>query len=184
MPSFVDVLHEVPTLLGTAPPTALKALSATCRSLRTSFRAQVKAISNAEDASKVCCRAWPRLLMVVCVSGADLDIQLSAQWEYMLGMSLYNACGEGKTAVLIRSCQQPDTALMDLPGQHSAALSAFVDKHRHYAKELKLRGPLVSSRVVRALTQHGGLQFGVYICMRHHNLRQEACLASEALCPT
>ena len=92
--------------------------------------------------------------MVVCVSGADLESQLSAQWEFMLGMSLYDAFGEDKTAVLIWSCQQSDTALMDLPSQHSAVLSAFADRHRHYTAKLKLRGPLVSSRVVQTLMQH------------------------------
>lgn len=161
MPSFIETLHSVPTLLGILPPTAFKALSATCRSLRTYFCAQVMVISlsNAEDASKLCCTAWPQLLMVVCASGAELGSQLSAQWQYMLEMSVCDASMQGKTAVLIRPWQQSGTPLMDLPRQHSAALSAFADKHRHLTEdlrwgppyEMKLRGPFMSCSVAQSL---------------------------------
>lgn len=79
MPSLIQILHGVPTLLGTASPAALKAFSATCRSLRTSFRAQAKVMSLSfeEDAAKLCCTTWPQLLMVVCVSKAQLKTSSS-----------------------------------------------------------------------------------------------------------
>ena len=117
MRSFVEVLHEAPTILEELPPKALKALSATCRSLRTSFCAQVKVISlsNVEEAFKLCCTTWPRLLMVVSDSGPELASKLSAQWEVLMGLTLCSkASWEHKTAVLVRSWQQVQPPIMDL----------------------------------------------------------------------
>ena len=56
--------------------------------------------------------------------------------------------------MLIQSCQQLDSPLMDLPRQHSAALSAFADKHRRCAEEFKLQRPLVNYSVARSLMQN------------------------------
>ena len=189
MPSFIEKLHAVPTLLGTSPPTALKAVSATCRSLRTSFRAQVKVISlsNAEDARKLCCTAWPQLLMVICVSGAELESHLSAEWEYMLEMSVCDSSGQGKTALLIQPCQQPGHQLINLSRQHSAALSAFADKYRHLTEdfrwgppfEMKLRGPLMSCSVAQSLMRNPWLTIAVLEW--HASPQREA--ETQALCP-
>ena len=43
--SFIEVLHEAPRLADLVPPAALKALSATCKTLRTCFCAQVTVIT-------------------------------------------------------------------------------------------------------------------------------------------
>ena len=85
--------------------------------------------------------------MVVCTSGSKLKTKLSAQWEYMLEIWLRGMYLVGKTAVLVWPCQQMHTPLMDLPKQHSAALSDFADKHWHNATDMTLQGPLVRYRV-------------------------------------
>ena len=131
MHSFVDVLHEAPILLEALPPEALKALSATCRSLRTLFCAQVKVISlpDVEDASKLCYTTWPQLLMVVYTSEPQLASKLSAQWECMMEMSLGSRSWPGpwvrKTAGVVQSRQQVHTPLTGFAEQHSAVLSVY-----------------------------------------------------------
>ena len=97
MRSFIDLLHEVPAVLEALPLEAHKALSATCRSLRTSFCAQIKVISmsDAEDASRLCCMTWPQLLMVVCTGGSKL-IKLSAQWEQAMEVLLSGITGRAQ----------------------------------------------------------------------------------------
>ena len=148
--SFVDVLYEVPALQ--------ERLSATCRSLRSSFCAQVRVISmsHAEGAYKLCCSTWPQLLMVVVedTSGSKLASKLSAQWEFLMGMTLSRVyfCTPRKTAVMIRSRQRVHAPLVDLPKQHSAALSDFVHRYHDTVNEMTLWGPLVGCRVVQTLS--------------------------------
>ena len=145
---LLQILHEAPALLESFPPAELKNLSATCRSLRTSFCAHVKMItlSNPEDASKLCCTTWPQLQMVVSINQRDLKSKLSAQWECMLELEAVI-----KSAVLIRPRQQLHNPLIDLPSQHYAALSAFANKHRHEVW-ITLRGPFVGCCIVHSLT--------------------------------
>ena len=155
MRSLIDLLHEVPAVLEALPPEALKALSASCRSLRTSFCAQVKVISmsDAEDACRVCCMTWPQLLMVVCIGGSKLA-KLSAQWEQTIEMALTaNTMSACMTAVLVRPCQQVHTPLTDLLTQHATALSNFAEKHRHNTTDLSLRGPFVRCSAIQSLMQ-------------------------------
>ena len=73
--SLIDVVREVPTLLEGLPPAALKNLSTTCKSLRSSFCAWVSVItlSEAKDACKVRCNTWPHLMMLACRPYFDLD---------------------------------------------------------------------------------------------------------------
>ena len=169
MPSFTDVLHEAPVLLEALPPEAMKALSATCRSLRTLFCAQVKVISlpDVEDASKLCGTTWPQLLMVVYTSEPQLASKLSAEWDCMMEMSLWSRSvvygpwlvGQGpwpgpreiRTVGLVQSRQQVHTPLMGFEEQQSALLSVFADQHRHTAEKMTLQGPLVGYRVVQTL---------------------------------
>ena len=119
-------------------PEALWSLSATCKSLRTSFCAKVTIIT----VSNLCCKAWPHLSIVVCEAepwlNTNLHLKLSDQWEYMMEMEV--ALG---AVVLIRSRQQSQIPLSDLPSQHLVALSRFTDKVRHSAVCIVLRGPLV-----------------------------------------
>ena len=152
--SFVDVLHEAPTLLEELPPEAVKALSATCRSLRTLFCAQVKVASlmHAEEASKLCCTTWPHLLMVVFTCGPQLASKLSARWEVLMGLTLSSSSWGCKTAVLVRSGQKMQPPLLDLPKQHSAVLLDVACRYRRDAAFMDLRGPLVSCRVVQLLS--------------------------------
>lgn len=56
------------------------------------------------------------------------------------------------TAVLIRSQQQPQMPLCDLPSCHYAVLSEFTDQHRCFARYLSLRGAVVSCKVLQFLT--------------------------------
>lgn len=63
------------------------------------------------------------------------------------------SCTEAHTAVLIRPHQQLRCPLLALPSQHLAALSDFVDKHRHTAKVVSLWGPLVGCTVTQSLTR-------------------------------
>ena len=151
VPSLLEVLHEAPSLLEALPSEACKSLSATCRSLRTSFCAKVRIIwvSDAKGASKLCCTVWPNLLMVVCTPGFILASNLKAHWDVMMEISLCDV--QDQTAVLVRSYQGVRPQLMDLPYQHSAALSNFADKHRRNAITMTLRGPLVRCGAVRLL---------------------------------
>ena len=157
MPSFTDVLHEAPILLEALPSEALKVLSATCRSLRILFCAQVKVISlsDVKDASKLCGPTWPQLLMVVYTSEPQLASKLSAEWECMMEMSVCSRSKLGpwgfKTAGLVQSRQQVHTPLMGFQEQQSAVLSVFADRHRHTAQKMTLQGPLVGYRVVQTL---------------------------------
>ena len=97
--------------------------------------------------------------MVVCNSPAGLELdlksKLAAQWEDMMELrvtTLGPSCTEAHTAVLIRPHQQLRCPLLALPSQHLAALSDFVDKHRHTAKVVSLWGPLVGCTVTQSLT--------------------------------
>ena len=148
--SFLDVLHEAPTLLEELPLVQLKNLSATCRSLRTSLCARVRVITFADpaDASNISCTTWPQLVMTTCTPGKCMKSKLSSQWGYLLEMSLPDA-----SAMLIRSLQELRTAAIDLSMQHCAALSAFADKHRHTTRQLSLRGPLAGCQAIQVLTQ-------------------------------
>ena len=153
-PSFIDVLHEAPAVLERLPPAGLKNLSATCRSLRTLFCAQVTAITvtTSADASKLCSRKWPQLVMVVHTSGSKLKGNLSAQWECMMKLTVTTATSpfSSKTAVLVSSHRQ----LHDLSSQHCAALSGFADKHRHTAQNVTLWGPLSGCRIFQCLEKY------------------------------
>ena len=144
--SFIEVLHEAPRRLEVQHS---KSWSATCKTLRNLFCAQVTIItlSDPADASKPCCSTWPQLMTVVCKSQSDLKGDLSFQWEYM--MQLHT---EETGAVLIRSLQHSHMPLVDLPSQHCAALSAFADKHRRVATWMALQGPLLECRAVKSLT--------------------------------
>ena len=148
--SFLDVLHEAPTLLEELPLVQLKNLSATCRSLRTSFCARIRVMTFADpaDASNISCTTWPQLVMTTCTPGKWMKSKLSSQWGYLLEMSLPDA-----SAMLIRSLQELRTAAIDLSMQHCAALSAFADKHRHTTRQLSLRGPLAGCQAIQVLTQ-------------------------------
>ena len=157
MPSLLDVVHEVPELLEVLLPEELKTLSATCRSVRTSFCARVRVISLADpaDAMKLCCTTWPQLLMVVSTSG--VTSKLSAQWHYLVDVTLEWSgplfTRTHETAVLVRPHKQLHSPLTDLPSQYCDVLSGFTDKHRHKAKIMELRGPFVGCSVIQALTR-------------------------------
>ena len=173
MCSFVDVLHEARGILEVLPPEALKNLTATCRNLRTQFREQVKVITllDAADGSRLCCKTWPQLVMVVWTSSTeDLKSRLSAQWEYMMEVSLcWGPCSKtnytsGSTnAILIRSRQQLHTLCDNLPTQHCAALSQFADKNRHSLfTRMTLRGPCVGYHAVQSLVADTWPQLNVF----------------------
>ena len=151
MCSFLQVVHEAPALLESLPLETFKTLSATCRSLRTSFCAHVKVItlsSSADCVSKLGCTTWPQLLMVVHFGRrTEVKGKLSPQWEHMMELTVM-----GHTAVLVQPRQLLHTPLVDLPSQHGAALSAFADKHRHHTEWMNLRGPFVGGWIAQALT--------------------------------
>ena len=155
--SLLDVVRETPRVMEVLPPEARKTLSATCRSLRTGFCTQVKVISLADsaDASKLCCATWPQLMMVVYASGLQLSFQLSAQWEFMMGMVLggpsFTNLQQYTNTVLVTPRQQLCSALVDLPRQYRNLLLDFADKHRHRAKRMILNGPCVGCSVIRSL---------------------------------
>ena len=89
--------------------------------------------------------------MVVCTSGSVLKNKLSAQWEYMMEMEVCTSpfFPPHKTALLIRSQEQPHMPSHDPPSQHHIVLSDFADKHKC---SIILRGPLVGRRVLQSLT--------------------------------
>ena len=149
--SFIDIFREAPTLLEESPLVQLKNLSASCRSLRTSFCARVRVITlmDPADAFKISCKTWPQLVMTTCTSvlQKELESKLSPQWQCLLEMSLSHA-----SAVLIRPPQQLCTAANDLSTQHCVALSAFADKHRHTTQTITLRGPLAGCWAIQLLT--------------------------------
>ena len=137
------------------PPAALKNLSATCKPLRTSFCAQVTIISLSDpaDVSKLRCTIWPRLLMVVCISESELHSKLSIQWEFMMAVDCAKHLVISKfTAVLIRPQEQLHITSCDLPSQHCAVLSDFVDKHTCDTFHIILRGLFVECMVLQLLT--------------------------------
>lgn len=152
MCSFMDVLYETPRLLEVLPPATLKNLSATCRSLRTSFCAQVRVIglSDPEEASKLSCVTWPQLVLVVCTDVNLRKSHFSADWEYMLGMVMDGAC---YSAVMLRSHSADSLSVVDLPSQHCVALADLADKHRHATTFMHLQGPLMGCSAVQILTQ-------------------------------
>ena len=162
MHSFNHILHEIPTILDILPPAALKALSATCRSLRTSFCAQVTVmtVTDPADLSKLCCTTWPQLMMVVCNLLFDYQskaaCQLLPEWEMMAEFELLEAPGgclvSRTTIMLVRPHRQLNKPLIDLPSQHCAAVSAFADKCRDCTPAIMLRGPCIGFRAVQSLT--------------------------------
>ena len=133
----------------------LKNLSATCRTLRTSFCARVTVItlSDAADASKLCCTTWPQLMMVVFENDATRG-KLSAQWEIMMEIELLagGCVSSRQTVMLFRSYHQLNAPLTDLPSQHCAALSDFAVKCRGTALVITLQGPCVGCGAVQSLT--------------------------------
>lgn len=165
MHSFNHNLHEVPTILDILPPAALKNLSATCRTLQTSFCARVTVItvSGFTEISKLCCTTWPQLKMVVCALPSKYDAeatsQPSAEWENMMAVELvklvsrrpYTFCSR-TIVMLVRSYQKLKSPLTDLSSHHCIAVSSFADKHRDRTLNIHLRGPCVGSRAVQSLT--------------------------------
>ena len=162
MHSFLQISHEAPRILEYLPPGELKNLSATCRTLRSSFCARITVItmSDLADASKLCCTIWPQLMMVVrnMPLGYQLEAKrkLSAQWEIIMEIELVFTEGflrASKTEVtLVRSQQQHNHSLIDLPSQHCVALSEFAAEQRHAATWMILRGQPVGCRAVQSLT--------------------------------
>ena len=155
MLSFVAVVHEAPSLLGKLPPADLQSLSATCKSLRTLCCAQVTIMSPSAsaDLSKLCCTAWPQLVMVVGRSGSELQSKLSAEWEFLMELELRSpTCPHIVTAVLIRPGQQLQPPFTDLPSKHCAAVSVFARRHGQTARTIVLRGWLIGSRAVQSLS--------------------------------
>ena len=65
--SLLDVLRQVPTLPEILAPDVQKALSATCKSCRVQFLAQVQVVTveRQEDCALIFERKWPRLIMVI-----------------------------------------------------------------------------------------------------------------------
>lgn len=153
MCSLIEILLEVPALLEAVPPAALTSLSSTCKSLRTLFCAKVNIITLPcpGDASKLFCTTWPNLLMVVCPHNCEITSKLPTQWECMMDIKVTSKHWI-VTAVLIRSQQQHQMPLCDLPSWHYAVLSEFTDQHRCLAKGICLRGALVSCKVLQFLT--------------------------------
>ena len=113
--SITEVLIETP-LLNVLPPAAVKSLSATCRSLRTCFRARVRVISLSDPAGipKLCCTTWPKLLTVVCTNFSHLRSKLSADWRYMAELQLEMSREHSS----LTDQQNPDSSL-GLPTSHS-----------------------------------------------------------------
>ena len=170
--SFENVSDEVPRLLEVLPPAALKNLSATCRSLRTSVCARVNIItlSDPADVSKLCCTTWLQLVMVVCTSGSQLKSRLSAQWECLTELKVEVDVGVGfckilKNAMLIRPCQQLQILCSNLPDRYCAALSHFADKYRRAAISITFRGTLIR-RAVQSL----GLTHGSWPVLKYLNV--------------
>lgn len=155
MCSFIDLLYETPRLLEVLPPTSLKSVSATCKSLRTSFRARVSVIhlSCPEDASALSCTTWPQLVLVVCTSDSKelRSTHFSADWQYMLELVVRGAYFQ--SAVMVGSHSHASLPVIDLPKQHCAALADFADKHRHDTKFLCLQRPHLGDRAFQTLTQ-------------------------------
>lgn len=154
MCSFIDLLYETPRLLEVLPPTSLKSVSATCKSLRTSFRARVSIIhlSCPEDALTLRCATWPQLVLVVCTSDSELrSTHFSAGWQYMLGLVMRGACF--KSAVMVVSHSLASLPVIDLSKRHCTALADFADKHSHDTKFLRLQGPCLVGRAFQALAQ-------------------------------
>ena len=153
--SLIEIVHEAPTLLEVLLPAALKNLSATCKTLRTSFCGSVTVITvlDPEDACKLCFTTWPKLVMVVCDSRSELKSHLSAQWTIMMEVVLSLTDSLPVNAILIRSPQEPHTPVLDPTSQHYAALSQLADKHRHTTQGMSLQGPLIGCRVYQTLTK-------------------------------
>ena len=84
--------------------------------------------------------------MVVCTSASTLNLKkkLSDQWEYRMEMDVLRL----GMAMLIRSRQQVQSPLGDLPSHHCAALSQFADRTRLTAICVILQGPLVGCRII------------------------------------
>lgn len=120
---------RLPRVLDFLTPKAFKNVSATCRSVRSLFCAQVNIICLPDLAhvAVLCLATWRQLMMVVCTSRLNDQLlgKLSDEWEYM--MEMQSAWG---TAVLIRSRQQVHSPVKDLPSQPCAALSRFAKKSR------------------------------------------------------
>lgn len=150
MYSVIDLVREVPAELVLLPPEALKKLSATCRSLRTSFcaRAKVISLSAPADASKLCCTTWSQLRMV---RGFRLELtdKLSAQWEWLLEMRMLDAIAEDSTVVLLRPREQLHSPFSGV------SLPMFVEQQRRSTECIILRiaNPCVVCQVVQAFTQ-------------------------------
>ena len=174
--SLIEILHEAPALLEALPPAALKSLSSTCKTLRTSFYAQVRTItlSCCGDASQVFCTTWPNLLMVACPHECEMKSKLPAQWEYTMDIQIRDQHWKA-TAVLIRSQQQPHTPSSDLSRQHCAVLSDFCEKHRSSARAIYLHGPHVGCRVLQSLMHSSQPQLESIPLMDSPQLSDSCC---------
>ncbi|KAL3151074.1 hypothetical protein ABBQ38_012944 [Trebouxia sp. C0009 RCD-2024] len=166
---LIEVLLQAPNLLDELPPAARKSLSATCRSLRTHFRAQatIITVSDPRDVSKIRCTAWPQLMAVQCSAAVkEFKSQLLSEWEFMMQIRIVRLSPTSTlTALLIGAAQQHHTPLGELSSKHYATLSALLAKHTPGGMGVTLQGPLVDCKVLQCLTdQHGPNLNNIHTC--------------------
>ena len=102
-PSLLDVLHQVPTLPELLTADSQKALSASCRSLRERFIAQIQVVTVmcAKDYALVVRHKWPQLNMVILILQQDQQsTDRSCVSDRILFDILVSAEGSNKRAIV------------------------------------------------------------------------------------
>lgn len=124
--NLIQIMHEALALMGALPPAALT--NASHRPAKLSEPHSVPKSPSLlchvlEMRPEFSVQRDPNLLMVVCSYDCEIKSKLP-QWECMMEIQARSQYRKA-TAVLIRSQQQPQMSLCDLPSRHGAVLSKF-----------------------------------------------------------
>ena len=133
--SLLDVLHQVPTLPELLTQGSQLALSATCKSFRLQFFAQVQVVTvlREEDYALVPQRKWPRLNLVI-LQDAYSYCSVSLP-ENIRIVKIHISDADGRAIVsMLRPLHNPAS---DLPSTRLAA--------QQLAHQMRLRWPLMGS---------------------------------------
>ena len=131
--SLLDILRQVPTLPESLSPGCQKALSATCKSCRLQFIAQVQVVTllHEEDYVWAVGRRWPQLRMVISKEDAYYTTSLPSH----IRIFKVSVSAEGNDKAAISLLRPLNHLATDLPCTHLAA--------QQLAHQMRVRWPLM-----------------------------------------
>ena len=133
--SLLDILCQVPPLSEFMTPDSTKALSATCKSLRLQFIAQVQIVTvvRKENCALVFERRWPRLCMVISQhEDADYTLSQPSSLTRIVNVQISAASNIRAAVSMLRPLHHLAT---DLPWMQLAA--------QQLAHQMRIRWPLM-----------------------------------------